>query len=211
MAVQLTLVATTRQAVGRHAHSVRREGQVPAVLYGHNVTPQNLSTEVRELEKVWHRAGRTHLVDLTVDGGDARKVLIQALQRNPRNNQLIHVDLYAVNLKEKLTADVPLVLVGEAPAVSEAKIGQLLQTLSHVRISCLPQDLPAQFSVDVSGLTEVEQAITLGEVQIPQGVELLHDLEETVVKVAPLRVQAPEDVEEATEAVAPAPGETAEA
>src|SRR6202166_5448550 len=123
MARSLELTASLRSETGRPVQAVGRRGDVPAVLYGHNVEPQALSIEARSLQKVWHHAGHSHLVDLALEGGRARKGLIRELQVNPRTTQLMHVDLFAVNLREKLTVEIPLIPVGESPAVTELKLG----------------------------------------------------------------------------------------
>jgi len=175
------------------------------VLYGHNVKPQALAIDGRSLARVWRRAGHSHLVDLALDGGRARKVLIRELQVNPRSAELMHVDLFAVNLREKLTVEIPLVPVGESPAVSELKLGVLQQILTEVRVECMPGDIPAQLNVDISGLTEVDQGIRLAEVPLPERVSLATgiDPDDLVLKVAHVRVAAEvEEVEAAAEAEA---------
>lgn len=190
----IALSARRRSELGRHARHLRHEGLIPAVLYGHRVVPMSLTVDERAVERTWARAGRTHLIDLTIDGDRPHKALLRELQISPRTGRPIHADFFAVNLHEKLTADVPVVLVGEAPAVSQLKVGTLLQTLSEVRVECLPSDLPAQISVDISGLTEVDQAITIGEIALPRGVVIPHvDANEMVVKVAPPRVEKAEE------------------
>jgi len=191
--VVLTLDATTRTQSGRHVRALRRTGSVPAVVYGHRVEPTNVAAEERALRKIWQSAGRTHLIALSVDGEKPRQVLFRELQIDPRTARPIHADFLVVNLREKLTADVPIVVVGEAPAVTDLKVGQLLQTLSTVRVECLPADLPAQLNVDVSGLTEVEASLTLGDIELPHGVTMSADLGEMVVKIAALRVQEVEE------------------
>ena len=209
MASPLSLRATQRAELHRHVHALRRRGEVPAVLYGHNVEPQALSTEARALEKVWHRAGRTHLVDLSVDGGRARKVQIRELQVDPRTARLIHADFFAVNLREKLTVDIPIVPVGDAPAVTEQKIGVLQQVMSTVKVECLPSDIPGQLTVDVSELREIDQGMHLRDITLPEGVVWSHgvDPDELVVKVAALRVQVEEEEAAAAAEAAPAEGE----
>ncbi|HKR99801.1 MAG TPA: 50S ribosomal protein L25 [Candidatus Dormibacteraeota bacterium] len=214
MAAPLSLRATQRAELHKHVHALRRRGEVPAVLYGHNVEPLALTTESKALEKVWHRAGRTHLVDLTVDGGRARKVQIRELQIDPRSARLLHADFFAVNLREKLSVDIPIVPVGESPAVSEQKIGVLQQIMSTVKVECLPSDIPGQLTVDVSGLTEIDQGVHLRDIALPQGVAWAHgvDPDELVVKVSALRVQVEEEEEAAAAAEeAPAEGEAAAA
>ena len=205
-AADLELSATTRTETGRHLRVLRRDGKVPAVLYGHKVEPIALSLEARSLQRVWHRAGRSHLVDLALDGGRARKVLIRELQVDPRSTHLVHADFFAVNLREKLTVDIPLVPVGESPAVAVDKTGVLQQLLTTVKLECLPGDIPAQLTVEISDLVEVDQGIHLSEVTLPDGVSLASgvDPEELVVKIAPLRV-----VVEAEEGEVAAEGEEA--
>jgi large subunit ribosomal protein L25 len=205
MATSLELSATVRSETGRHVHAVRRRGEVPAVLYGHNVEPQALSIEARSLRRVWHQAGHSHLVDLALEGARVRKVLIRELQVSPRTTELMHVDLFAVNLREKLTVEIPLIPIGESPAVSEFKLGVLQQIITSVNVECLPGDIPALLNVDISGLVEVDQGIRLGEVPLPERVTLATgvDPDELVLKVAQVRVSAETEEVEAE----PAEGE----
>jgi large subunit ribosomal protein L25 len=186
MASALELPATPRSETGRHVHALRRHGQIPAVLYGHNTAPLILKVETKTLQKVWHRAGHSRLVDLTLEGARPRKVLIRELQVDPRSAGLLHVDLFAVNLQEKLTVDVPVVAVGEAPAVTELKVGVLQQILNTLKVECLPGDIPAQLNVDVSGLAEIDDGIHIRDIALPAGVSLAHgiDPEELVLKSA---------------------------
>jgi len=205
MAETITLEATSRTEVRREVRHLRREGGVPAVLYGHKLETVSLLTEGRSLARVWQRAGRTHLVDLRVDGGRPRKVLIRQLQVDPRTTRPLHVDFFAVNLREKLTADVPIVLHGESPVVSVEKTGQVVQTLNTLKVECLPSDLPAQLNIDISGLTELDASCSVKDIQLPTGVTLLHaDPEETVVKIAALRIQPTADEVADAEAAAQA-------
>jgi large subunit ribosomal protein L25 len=186
---------------------------VPAVLYGHNVEPQALSIEARSLKRVWHQAGHSHLVDLALAGARVRKVLIRELQVSPRTTELIHVDLFAVNLREKLTVEIPLIPIGESPAVSEFKLGVLQQIITSVNVECLPGDIPALLNVDISGLVEVDQGIRLGEVPLPERVTLATgvDPDELVLKVAQVRVSAEaEEAEVAAETEAAEGAETAD-
>jgi len=202
----ISLSARPRTETGRHVHALRREGGVPAVLYGHKVAPQALVLDAKEMERTWHHAGRTHLVDVHVEGQrGAKKALIKDIQFQPRSGHMLHVDLFAVNLREKITSDVPVIVVGESPAV-QLKLGQVQQVVSSLRVEALPADLPAQLTVDISGLTEVDQAVTLGEIELPKNVALVHaDLSETVVKIAAVRVREEEPAAEAAAAEGEAP------
>ncbi|HEX6538985.1 MAG TPA: 50S ribosomal protein L25 [Candidatus Dormibacteraeota bacterium] len=197
----LTLSAKPRTELHRHAHALRRRGLVPGVLYGHNVEPQTLEVDARTLERVWRSAGRSHLVDLTLDGGRPRKVLIRELQVDPRSAGLVHVDLFAVNLREKLTVDVPVVPTGESPAVAVEKVGVLQQILTTIKVECLPGDIPAQLTADISGLLAVDDGIHISDLELPQGVALAPGVnaDELVLKVAPVRVAIEEEEAEAPE------------
>src|ERR1700680_4548555 len=195
----IELAATTREERGSHNKPLRREGLVPAVLYGHNVVPGAIVAPAGLLHRVWMRAGRTQLIDLSVDGGRAQKVLVREVQIDARTGRTIHADFFAVNLLEKLTADVPVVISGESPAVVDAKVGTLQQLINTLRVESLPADLPAQFTVDVSGLLEIDSGIHVRDIALPDGVALVHiDPDALVVKVAALRMveEEPEVVSE---------------
>lgn len=131
-------------------------------------------------------------------------MLIRELQINPRTTDLVHVDLFAVNLLEKLTVDVPLVPVGESPAVTVEKAGVLQQILTTLKVECLPGDIPAQLSVDISGLLAVDDGVHVSEVPLPHGVTLASGVnpDELVLKIAPVRVAAEEEPEAGEEGAA---------
>ncbi len=175
---------------------MRRHGQVPAVLYGRDLPAQAITAETGALIRVWQRAGRTHLIDLSIDGAGPRKVLFHDFQIDPRTARPLHADFFAVNLRERLAVDVPVRTVGESPAVTQLKIGSLQQVLVTLRVEALPGNLPDHLAVDVSGLTEVDAAVRVRDVVLPDGVTLAAhiDPDEVVVKVAPLRAVAVEEV-----------------
>jgi len=193
----LVLEARPRAERGRHVHALRRSGEVPAVLYGHGREALSIMAHARALEKIWRQAGRSHLIDLRIEGEKPCKVLIREFQIDPRTARPRHADFFAVNLREKLQVDIPVVLAGDAPAVVES-VGQLQQQLMTIKLECLPGDLPAQITVDVSELREVDDAIHISDLALPAGVSLSQhvDTEELVVKIQQLRI-APVEEEEA--------------
>ena len=201
---ELALTAHSRTERGRHVDALRRRGEVPAVLYGRNLPAVAITAETGALVRAWRRAGRTHLIDLSIDGGGPRKVLFHDLQIDPRTARPLHADFFAVNLLERLAVDIPVTTVGEAPAVSELKLGSLQLVLVTLRVEALPGNLPDHLAVDVTGLAEVDSAVRVRDVVLPEGVTLAAhvDPDEVVVKVAPLRVVAAEE-----EAPAPAEAE----
>ena len=190
------LMVEARPDNGKAGKKLRREGLVPGVVYGHKVNSQSIQVPMRELEHVYLRAGSISLIDLKIGGSDARKVFIHKVQRDPVTHHVRHVDFMEVNLREEITASVPLVLVGEAPAV-ENKDGRLLQTLDHVQIRSLPLDLPQLIEVDMSGLAAVGDSIHVSDLKLPENVILLTSEEEMVAKITELAVAEVEEVEEA--------------
>ena len=205
------LEITPRTQLRKQNRGLRAGGGVPGVIYGHRVDPVSVTLPRREFERAFHRVGRTQLLDLKIDGeGSSRKVLIREVQYDPRVGGVVHVDFYQVNLKEKITADVPVVLVGESPAV-QRRDGELQQNVNSLRVSCLPADIPEHVEVDVSGLEAVDDAIRVSQLNVPADVEILSDPEELVVKIAVIREVEEEEPEAAEgEAAEAAEGEAAE-
>jgi large subunit ribosomal protein L25 len=205
--MQLKLTATKREVRGRHVRRLRGDGKLPAVLYGHRAAAESLMLDGHEFQKVFARSGRTQLVDLVVESGRAQKVLVREIQTHPRRLGPIHVDLYRVDMKEKLHADVPIFLVGESPAVKRGD-GDPLQTLHMLKVECLPSDIPEGIEVDISRLEEVDAAFRVADLKLPDGLTLLSDPEEMVAKITPRRELA---AEEEVAAVAEAEGAGPEA
>src|ERR1700716_4205602 len=205
------LEVAPRTELRKQNRSLRARGGLPGVIYGHRVDPVPVTLPRREFERAFHKVGRTQLLDLKIDGeGGSRKVLVREVQYDPRANTVIHVDFYQVNLKEKITADVPVVLVGESPAVLR-RDGEFQQNVNSLRVSCLPADIPEHVEVDVSGLEAVDDGIRVGQLHVPAEVEILNDPEELVVKIAVIReVEEEEPVVAEGEEGEVAEGEAAE-
>jgi large subunit ribosomal protein L25 len=203
--MDLKLQATKRTVHGRHVRKLRKEGGVPGVVYGHRTEAEPVTLDAHEFRRVYAKAGRTHLIDFVLDGGRAQKVLIKEIQKHPRYEGPIHVDLFRIDLKEKLQIDVPIVIVGESPAVKRGD-GDLLVSLHSLRVECLPSDIPEGIEVDVSGLENIDDSVRVHELAFPEGVTLLSGGDEMIVKVQAHRV-AEEPVAEAAEGEAEEPAE----
>ncbi len=190
----LVLKAQPREVTGRRpVRRLRRTGLIPAVLYGPGIEPRNLQLRALDVERVLRHGGTTQLVDLEIEGeSQPVKVLIRELQRHPVRRSLLHVDLVQVSLREKLEVEVPLVLVGESPAVA-AGVGTASQVLDTVAVRCLPTDIPAQIEVDLSLLTEEHDVIRAEDLTLPERVELAEEPDAAVVI---LEYAAPEEEEE---------------
>ena len=202
------LVVQPRESGERGGKKLRKQELVPGVVYGHRIESESVQVAQRELERVYLRAGSTGLVDLKVGEGDARKVFIHKVQRDPVTHTLRHVDFMVINLREEMTVNVTLVFTGEAPAV-ERKDGMLLHGLDHVQVRALPADLPPLIEVDISGLEAVDDTIHVSDLVIPDKVTLLTSGEDMVAKITNLPVE--EVVEEPeTEETTAEEGEAAE-
>jgi len=204
----MQLKASTRELLGKRSRRLFGQGKLSAVVYGHNMTPTPLELDRLEFQKVFVKSGRTHLVDLVVDGGRTEKVLVREIQTHPRRLGPIHVDFYQVNLEEKITVEVPVHLVGESAAVKRGD-ADVLQPIHVLRVECLPSDIPAAFEVDLTLLEEIESELRISDLRVPKGVTVLVDPEELVVKIVHKREMKVEEEVPAAEAAVPAEGEAA--
>lgn len=191
------LVAEKRTVLGKKVKKLRREGLVPANVYGKSLESTAIQVKQQDFEKIYKEVGETGLVDLQVNG-ENKPVLIKNLQMNYKLNIPLHVDFYQVNLKEKVKTMVPLTLVGEPKAVTD-QIGMLLQTISEVEVEALPDKLPDQIEVPVEHLAALDEAILVSNLKVPADVTILSDPDQTVVKIAELVVEEPEPVAEEAE------------
>ena len=207
----MDLKATKREETGKHVRRLRRSGRIPAVVYGHHAAPVALAIDRREFEHVFKRVGHTQLVDLAIDGGRSNKVLIKEIQTHPRWLGAIHIDLLQVSMREKLQVQVPLVLTGESPVVERGD-ADILHVLHHVRVECLPGDIPEAITIDVSALKEIGDQLRVADLAAIENVVILDDPEETIVKASPRRELITEEelAEEAEAAEAAAEGAEAE-
>lgn len=177
-----TLKAQSRTLTGRYVRSIRNEGGMPAVIYGHNRESLALSVNQREFEKLYQESGSTTLINLSVDDKAPVKVLIHDVQVDALRHTLIHADLYQVNLKEKLTTEVPLKFVGVSDAV-EIEGGIFLTVKSEIEIECLPEDLVQEIEVDISVLKTFDDVITVADLKIPQGIAVLTEPDQTIASI----------------------------
>src|SRR3989338_6212216 len=194
---KIVLDAQERKLVGKKVKQLRRDGLIPANLFGRNVVSVSLQVKSVDFLKVWKKAGETTLVELSVGDGKAKPVFIKAMQKDPVKSQILHIDFQQVNLKEKTTAPVPLVLEGESP-VEKSGDGLILQTLSEVEVEALPIDIPHDIKIDISRLIEVGQTIHVKDLLVSKEVEIKADPEAVI-----LSVQTAEMKEEAVEEAAP--------
>jgi large subunit ribosomal protein L25 len=180
---KITLKAQVRELTGKKVRKLRLEGGVPMGVYGKGVESVSLSAELGEFAKVYNEAGETSLVELQFND-KTLPVLIKNVQIHALTRKIVHAELHAVNLKEKIKANVPVELVGESPAVQN-NVGVLLQTLNEIEVEALPADLPEKIEADVANLAEIDQQIIVSDLKAISGVTFLTEAAEIIVKVAP--------------------------
>jgi large subunit ribosomal protein L25 len=202
-----------RKLSGRKVRKLRKEGLLPANIYGKKIKSLAVQLALKDFLPVWQKVGETGIVELKTGGEkEIRPVLIHNVQVDPVSDLPLHVDFHQVDLKEKIISAIPVEIVGESPAV-EQKIGILIQPLDEVEVEALPTDLPDQFMVNVGSLKEINQLITVSELKVPPGVKILTSAKEVLVKIEPPakeEVAPPAPTAEPTEEVVPGEGEKVE-
>lgn len=193
---EIVIQANHREVIGKKVKGLRRDGLLPAVVYGHNIEPISITLDMRVASRTLETISPSTLVVLDIDG-DKHYTLVRDKQRNPVRRSIIHVDFQAVSLEETVRADVNIILIGEAPAI-ETYLGILVPSLEQLSIESLPTNLPDRIDVDISGLVEIGDSILVRDIVIPEGVEVLNDLEDVVVVIIAPAVEE-EEVEEEEE------------
>lgn len=180
------LNAKKRNETGKSVQALREKRLIPGIIYGKGADPEMVTVQKSEFDKVYREAGASQLVDITLEDSTPVTVLIHDVQRDPRLHTVFHIDFYRVNLKEKLTAEIPLKLIGESKAV-KALGGILVKGIDSVEVRCLPTDLVPEIVVDISVIEDFEHSIRIKDLPIPAGVEILSEDDVIVASVtAPL-------------------------
>jgi large subunit ribosomal protein L25 len=204
-----TLAAAHRELMGKAVAQLRRDGRLPAVVFGHGIESTPVTLDAHDFDRLRRHLGANALVDLSVDGKKARPVLIHGVQVHRITQRPIHADLFVVKMTEEMIVDVPLVPVGASPAVEQTG-GTLLLILESLKMKALPDHLPQSIELPVERLGDFDTVLRVSDLVIPADATLLTDPDEVVAKVAPPRVEAVEVPTEAEE-LAAAEGEGAEA
>lgn len=208
---RLPLKADERIIFGKKVRKLRRDGIIPAHVFGKKQETEHVSVTSRDFLPVLQKAGETGLIDLKIGMDKIRPVLIRGVQYDPVYRAPLHIDFYQVNLLEKVTVPVPIVIVGEEPEKVHIQEAVVLQTVNEVEVEGLPTDLIEKIEVDISQLKEIDDAITVGQMQIDRSkLTVLADEEEVVVKLAPavtaemeqILAEQEAEAQAATEAVA---------
>jgi len=220
--MELELKAQVRDTLGRKLKSLREKGIIPAVVYGPGHKSTSIQVNYEEFKKIFEKAGESTLIKLKIQNPNSKdeikNVLIHEIATDPVSDKFIHIDFYQVRMDKAITAEVPLVFEGEAPAVKTLD-GVLLKNITEVEIEALPKDLPHEIKVDISGLDNFDKHIRIKDLKLPPGVKILAERGEMVVSVIPPRTEEElkvleekpeekiEEVEVVAEKEAPTPAE----
>jgi len=192
---QIELKSEKRNVLGRKVKQLRSKGVVPANVFGKKIKSLSIQLNSKDLKTVFQQAGETKVIELTVKGETKKRpVLISNLQTHPLNGDFLHVDFHQVDLKEKVTATVPVELIGESPAVKE-KAGILIHLINEVEVEALPTDLPEKLTLDIGGLKTVGDQLAVGDIKVSGEINLLAEKEEIIAKIEAPKEEEPVEAE----------------
>ncbi len=183
---KVSLEAQARKELGRKTNKGRKEGLIPAVVYGRGIESKNIWVKLLDFKRLIKKSGESTVIDLKIDEKDNRNVLIYDTQKDPVRDYYRHIDFFQVRMDEEIETEVELEYIGEAPAVKELG-GVLVKNIDAIEVKCLPADLPSGIEVDISSLKSFEDRICIKDLKISSKVEVAIDPETVVALVAPPR------------------------
>lgn len=187
--------------------NIRQKGFLPAVLYGSGGEAEHLEIKYHDLEKAYDIAGESSLVDLEIDKKDPVKAIIKDIQKDGVKDKFLHIDLYRVDMKNKIEVEVPLEFIGDSKAVAEMG-GTLVKNMQVLQVSCLPGDLLENIKIDLSLLKDFNDSIRVSDISLPESIEVMNDGSESVVTVVEPQIYEEEEPEEQKEQEEGEAGET---
>ena len=193
--------ADLRTVLGRKVKHLRKEGLIPATVYGHKFEPMSIQFKGLELEKLYDNVGESGLIEVLV-GEEKLPILLRNAQYSAVEGNMIHIDCYKVNLKEKITAFVPIEFIGESQAVKDGNV--LVEVTNEVEVEALPTDLPECINVDISVFATIDDMITVGDIKLDEKVEMITAADQVIVKIEEPRAEEEAPVAEVTPADVPA-------
>ncbi len=208
-----TLKLDERTLTGKKVRRLRRQGVTPVHVYGAGINPANLQVDDRTLNRLLPQVGSNVPISVEYEGQDGENIcFVREIQRHPVTETVIHVDFLRVDVTQTVAAEVPIILVDASPAVTQMA-GTLLQNIQSLSIEALPMNMPAELTVDISGLVDFDSTLSVSDVEVPGNVTVLNELEDVIVRVAPprLEVEVSETGDELEEGEEAAEGEESEA
>ncbi|MBI5147588.1 MAG: 50S ribosomal protein L25 [Parcubacteria group bacterium] len=196
----MELKVQKREKFGKQLTALKKDGFLPAELYGRGISNLHLSVSAKEFAKVFKEAGENSVIDLLIDG-EKRPVMIYDVDVDPLKNEPRHVDFHQIRMDEKIETEVPLRFIGESPAVKE-KGGVLIKALHEIKVEAFPSDIPHVVEIDIGGLGEIGAVIHVGDLRLSDKVRILDEADAVVATIsapvveeeAPVAEAAPETI-----------------
>ena len=198
MVKKIELKAKARKNEKDNLKEIRKQGEVPAVLYGAKKDNVKLLFKYHDFDKAYAFAGESSLIDLKIDDNEEVKIIVKDVQRDPIKDSIIHADLYRVDMNKKIEVEVPLNFVGEAKAVKELG-GILIKSMETLQVSSLPGDLIEKIDVDVSKLDSLGAGIKVSDLKIPDNLELISSRNDLITSVIEPKIVVEEEPEKKVE------------
>jgi len=195
MATNHALDAQTREIHGKKVKNLRKQGLIPATVYGKGVEPVSVQVDDRTFSTLYRRAGKTALIDLTIPGQPKLAVFVQAVQRHPVSRAILHADFKVVDVNKPVHIEVPVTTVGEAPVVAQGD-AMLNQVIATVMVEALPGNLPQHINIDVSGLDSLDKSLTVADLAAAADYKILTDPEQVLISLTQTRAAVDEGADQ---------------
>ncbi|NTU72893.1 50S ribosomal protein L25 [Candidatus Roizmanbacteria bacterium] len=179
--VKINLPVTTRNILGKQVRRLRKEGTIPANVFGDGMKATSILVNAKEFAPIYKQVKETGIVYLNLEK-DAIPTLIKDIQRHPVSNDILHIDFRKVNLKQKIETIVPIMIVGESTAIAQLS-GILLTQADHLNVECLPENIPANIEIDISSITELGQEIKVSDIPAHADYVLKEEPERVILSV----------------------------
>jgi len=197
MIKKITLNAVLRKEEDKNNNDIRKDGLVPAVVYGKNEKNINIKIKALDVERAYDSAGESSLIDLKVDKQDL-KVIIKDIQTDVVKGSIIHADFYIIDVNVPIEVEIPLVFINESKAVKELN-GALSKNKESMLVKCLPNDLISEIEIDLSSLNTFEDSIKVGDIKLADNITILNSPNDLIVNVVEFKQQEEEIVEKVAE------------
>lgn len=192
------LKAERREVLGKKTKALRRQGITPTHIFGHGIQSQALQCNTTDLQSIIAKGGTTHLIDIEIEAEkQPRSAFIREIQRDEVSGRLLHVDFYQIKKTKKITANIPVLLLGDSPAL-KTKDNMIENLINEIGVECLPDKIPPQIEIDLTSLEEAGQSIHVKDITLNKGITITTDPEQIIVKISRVKA-AIEEVEEEKE------------
>lgn len=185
---KINLKSKIREEIGKNLDSFRKQGLIPAVVYGHKVKPRNLWVNNLDFKRIFDEAGESTVIELEIGEKEKVNTLIHDTQNDPLTGNFSHIDFFQIRMDEEIETEVPIEFFGESQAIKESG-GILVKNMDSIAVKCLPGDLPHEFRVDIAKIKTFEDHFKISDLEIPEKVEILDEMDAVIALVAPPRTE----------------------